>query len=128
MRDVLLLALPVACVSWTIVEAEITRDLREWLKGWACRQGRGATRAWLCRKLAYLPTCAYCSSHYVALAALALSPVHILNLGWQGLVLGWLSVVGVSTVYLTFYQLLRVLLRWCQVKADAARPYRKEPS
>jgi len=119
-----LLALPVACVSWTIAEAEVSRSIRERIAKWANwhKDADGKyppTHGWK-QKLAYLPTCYYCTSHYVALAFLHLHPFHTLTEDFRGYIISWFSVVGMTAIYCTSYNLLRVLLRWGKAKADSA--------
>ena len=83
MDIVLLLSLPVACVSWTICEAEILRDFREALKRWArAREGTGGE--WLCQKLAYVPTCYYCTSHWISALFTVWAGAHLVGTGWLG--------------------------------------------
>jgi hypothetical protein len=97
------LALPVACISWTITHEEIVREPREWLED--------ASRTcphWWQRKLCYMFTCEYCLSHYVAAAFVALSDYQLLLAGWRGYLLGWLALVAVANVYLSAYSRLRV--------------------
>jgi hypothetical protein len=101
-----LLALPVACVSWTVTKEEIFREPREWLEQ-RSRHGR----SWLQRKLCYMLTCEYCFSHYVAMAFVAFTNWQLLVPGWRGYVLAWLSLVAVANVYMSIYGRLRVGIR-----------------
>lgn len=56
-----ILALPVACVAWTITHEEVFREPREW-----CKDKSQNCHALVPRKFFYLFTCEYCFSHYVA--------------------------------------------------------------
>src|SRR5271168_1631372 len=56
-----LLALPVACVSWTVTHEEIFREPREW-----CEAKSEACKTPAQRKFFYLFTCEYCFGHYVS--------------------------------------------------------------
>jgi hypothetical protein len=98
-----LLALPVACVSWTVTREEVFREPREWLV--ECSQ---TGRHWWQRKLCFALTCEYCFSHYVALGAVLLTGFRLLVTDWRGLVLAWLALVAVANVYLSAYSRLRV--------------------
>ena len=123
LTTILMLALPVACCSWTIAETEVFRSFRERIARWA-GWTKGQPAIGLKQKLAYLPTCYYCTSHYVAIGFLLLHPFATLtpHEGWdiRGYAISWFAVVGVSAVYLTTYNCLRVLLRWGQAGADSA--------
>src|SRR5947209_1318967 len=60
-----LLAVPVACVSWTITHEEVFREPREF-----CRRESEQAHNFLRRKCFYAFTCEYCLSHYVAIFSL----------------------------------------------------------
>lgn len=107
-----LIFLPVAtaCVTRTIVSEEVFREVREALRGWCDRNPT------LCRKkIAYLVTCDYCCSHWVALVMLLLSTWRPLD-GIVGFVLSWFFVVLVANVYLGLYQIMRVTLNLKRAK------------
>ncbi|MBS1813628.1 MAG: hypothetical protein JSS87_02005 [Acidobacteria bacterium] len=99
----LLLALPVACVAWTVTHEEIFREPREFCK--RCSQKRKSIFA---RKFFYLFTCEYCFSHYVALLALWMSHFQLLYAGWRGYVLALFALVFVANIYMSFYNRLRL--------------------
>lgn len=122
---VCMLALPVACASWTIAETEVFRSFRESIAKWAGWTKGTDARGWK-QKIAYLPSCYYCTSHYVAIAFLLLHPFQTLTTDFRGYIISLFSVVGVSAVYLTTYNGLRVALRWGQAVADSAGVVAKE--
>ena len=97
------LALPVACVSWTVTREEVFREPREWL----AERSQTCPRWWQ-RKACYVWTCEYCFSHYVAIAFVALADYSLLLSGWRGYVVAWLALVAVANVYLSAYSRLRV--------------------
>ena len=113
MLEIALLALTVACVSWTITKEEISREVREFFARLSKSHGNIVVR-----KLAYLPTCYYCTSHYVTLAVLLLHPVKLVSDGWQGYVFAGFTSVLVANVYLTLFNVLRAWLRGVQAWAD----------
>lgn len=119
MITILMLAIPVACCSWTIAETEVFRSVREGVARWAGWSKGTDAKGWK-QKIAYLPSCYYCTSHYVALAFLTLHPFTTLTPDVRGYVVSWFAVVGVSAVYLTTYNGMRVALRWGQAVANAA--------
>lgn len=110
----LLLAAPVACIAWTVTREEIFKELRESLKNY---QKRYPDSVWR-QKLAYLPTCPYCFSHYVAVAFVAMFQFKMLSTAWVGYVASLFTVVLIANVYLSGYNLLRVRLRGAQAAAD----------
>ena len=110
------LAIPVACVAWTVTQEEILREFREWLKAF---QGRHSDSLWR-RKLAYVPTCSYCFSHYVAALFVGLLGFKMLADDWRGYLVSGLTVVLMANVYLSFYCMLRAVLREWRAKADHA--------
>ncbi len=107
MIDILIAALPVACVAWTVTQEEVFREVREWL----CVVRDNPAARWWCRKLAYMPTCPYCLSHYVALTAVLVFHLRLLNDAWTGAIAAWFAVVYVANAYMTVYHLLRQALR-----------------
>jgi len=102
----LLLALPVACIAWTVTHEEIFREPREWL----AELSRTCPRWWE-RKFCYVWTCEYCFSHYVAAAAIALADFGMLLPDWRGYVIAWFALVAVANVYMSAYGRLRVEIR-----------------
>ena len=99
----LVLPLPVACVSWTVTHEEVFREPREWL----AEGSRTCRRLWQ-RKLCYAFTCEYCFSHYVAAGVVALTGYRLLLPDWRGYLLAWFALVAVANVYLSAYSRLRV--------------------
>lgn len=117
-----LLALPVACIVWTFTQEEIFRELRDGLKAY---QRRHPDSTWR-KKLAYLPTCPYCLSHYVAATFIAMFNFSMLTDDWRGYVVSLFSIVLISNVYITLYNLLRVALRASKAAADRAEAEAEE--
>lgn len=114
--EALLLAAPVACVVWTITHEEIFRELREVL----ARIQKRPTTSWWKRKVAYMPTCPFCCSHYVAAIFVFLFQFKMLANDWRGYVASLFTVVLVANFYLTAYHLLRISLRRGKALADKA--------
>lgn len=99
----LLLALPVACASWTVTHEEVFREPREF-----CRDRSQECRSLPARKFFYLFTCEYCFSHYVAAFVLLLTRFQMLYTGWRGYVVAWLSLVWISNIYMSLFNRLRL--------------------
>jgi membrane protein required for beta-lactamase induction len=117
-----LLAIPVACVTWTFTQEELFREVREFLQALQRRH----RDSWWRRKLAFLPTCPYCFSHYVAALFVALLQFKMLSNDWRGYVVSIFTLVLIANVYLTGYHLLRVALRGCRAWADGTGRRRSE--
>ena len=99
----LLLALPVACASWTVTHEEVFREPREF-----CKKKSETCRPLSARKFFYLFTCEYCFSHYVAALALLLFRFTMIYTGWRGYLIAWFSLVWIANVYMSFFNRLRL--------------------
>lgn len=117
-----LLAIPVACASWTIAKEFIFQEFRDWCK--ACSDHYSKTISnrllrWFVSKLFYLPRCYFCTSFYVTEFFMLITGTGgYLVSGWRGLVGAWFTVVFISQFYLTAFNILRVALRHYQSIAD----------
>jgi len=101
-----LLALPIACIAWTVTHEEVFREPREF----CVRRSRyGSTL--LKRKFFYLFTCEYCFSHYVTLAVVAVTNFQLLLTGWRGYLIAGFSLVFIANVYMSFFALLRQAIK-----------------
>jgi hypothetical protein len=101
--ELFLLAIPVACVAWTVTHEEVFREPRE-----VCVEKSQKCRRWYERKFFYLFTCEYCFSHYVSLAFLAITRYQLLYTGWRGYLVAWFSLVWVANQYMSVYNRLRL--------------------
>jgi hypothetical protein len=119
-----LLAIPIACLVWTFTQEEIFKEAREWLKAY---QRRHSDSLWR-QKLAYLPTCPYCLSHYVAAGFIALFHFTMLVSDWRGYVVSLFTLVLLTNIYITMYNLLRVVLRGSKAWADRAEAEAAPPT
>jgi hypothetical protein len=99
----LLLAVPVACMSWTVTHEEVFREPREFCKSQSQQAGSLPRR-----KFFYLFTCEYCFSHYVTALVLFFSRFQLLYAGWRGYVLAEFALVFVANIYMSFYNRLRL--------------------
>jgi hypothetical protein len=107
------LAIPVACVAWTVTHEEVFREPREYFK--RCSK---QCRTLLVRKFFYLFTCEYCFSHYVTLGFLFLTRYRLLLDDWRGYILSFFGLVFVANMYMSLYARLRVDIRSERAKAD----------
>jgi hypothetical protein len=97
------LAIPVACVAWTVTHEEVFREPREY-----CVRKSESCRRWYERKFFYLFTCEYCFSHYVAAFFLVLTRFHLLYDDWRGYLLGGFALVWVANQYMSLFGRLRL--------------------
>ncbi|ABF43464.1 hypothetical protein Acid345_4464 [Candidatus Koribacter versatilis Ellin345] len=99
----LLLAIPVACVAWTITHEEVFREPRDF-----CKTQSESAPSFVRRKFFYLFTCEYCFSHYVAAFFLWLTRYHLLLEGWRGYLIAWFSLVFVSNLYMGAFGIVKL--------------------
>jgi hypothetical protein len=99
----LLLAIPIACVAWTITHEEIFREPRDFCK----RQSEQAPSSFR-RKCFYVFTCEYCFSHYVTVFFLVVTRYKLLLADWRGYLLAFFALVWVANVYMNVYARLRL--------------------
>lgn len=100
------LAIPIACIAWTVTHEEIFREPREY-----CVHRSKTGRTILERKFFYLFTCEYCFSHYVTIGMLALTRYHLWLPDWRGYVLAGFSLVFIANVYMSLFGDLRLEIR-----------------
>lgn len=98
-----LMALPIACISWTVTREEIFREQREF-----CDRKSKECRSLAQRKFFYLFTCEYCFSHYVALFILVITRYHLLYFDWRGYLIAIFSLVWIANFYMSLYGFIRV--------------------
>lgn len=101
-----ILAIPIACVSWTVTHEEIFREPREW-----CVSKSKTCRHILQRKFFHLFTCEYCFSHYVTIGFLILTRYRLWLDDWRGYVLAGFSLVFIANAYMSLFGDLRLEIR-----------------
>src|SRR6187551_4005860 len=114
-----LLALPIACVAWTVTHEEVFREPREY-----CRKKSEKCRTLLERKFFYLFTCEYCLSHYVALAFLVMTGYTLLYADWRGYVIAEFALVWVANQYMSIYNRLRLTIKSERVEIETREQVR----
>jgi hypothetical protein len=110
------LALPVACVAWTVTHEEIFREPREY-----CAKRSQEAKSLLVRKFFYLFTCEYCFSHWVTVFFLFLTRYKLLLDDWRGYILSAFAVVAVANLYISSFARLRQ-----EVKSEKLEAQTKE--
>ena len=98
----IVLAIPIACVAWTVTHEEIFREPREY-----CAERSKNARSLFVRKFFYLFTCEYCFSHYVTIFFLILTRYRLLLDDWRGYLLSFFALVAVANVYISSFGRLR---------------------
>ena len=104
--QLIVLALPVAAISWTVTHEELFREIHDY-----CVERSKTAGPLLARKFFYLLTCEYCFSHYVAAGILVLSEFKLLFDDWRGYFIAWLALVWVANHFISLYGRLRLGIR-----------------
>lgn len=102
----LLLAIPVAWIAWTVTKEEVFREAREF-----CVARSRDCRRLATRKFFYLFTCEYCFSHWCALGLQFVYRFRLVFDDWRGYLVGFAALVCVANAYMSLYQRLRVDIR-----------------
>ena len=97
------LAIPIACVAWTVTHEEVFREPREF-----CARRSRNCRRWYERKFFYLFTCEYCFSHYVTIFFLFVTRYKLLYEDWRGYLVAGFALVWVANQYMSLYGRLRL--------------------
>src|SRR5450432_4093152 len=97
------MALPIACIAWTVTHEEVFREPREF-----CEKKSKECRGLMQRKFFYLFTCEYCFSHYVTLIFLIITNYHLLYGNWRGYIIAFFALVWIANIYMSFYGFIRV--------------------
>ncbi len=97
------LAIPVACVSWTVTHEEVLREPRDYCAG----KSRTASSLFT-RKFYYLFTCEYCFSHYVTILFLIITRYKLLYQDWRGYFIAGFALVFVANLYMGLFGRLKL--------------------
>lgn len=116
-----LLALPVACIAWTVTHEEVFREPREF-----CLRKSKECKSIVERKFFYVFTCEYCFSHYVAIAFLIITKYHLLYSDWRGYLVGGFALVWIANIYMSLFGFVRVGLKKERVTAEIVEMKLKE--
>jgi hypothetical protein len=110
------LAIPIACVAWTVTHEEIFREPRDY-----CARRSEEGRSLIERKFFYLFTCEYCFSHWVTVFFLAVTGYKLLLDDWRGYLIAFFALVAVANSYMSAFARLRQ-----EVKSEKLEAKRKE--
>ena len=108
-----LLAIPVACISWTITHEAIFKEPREF-----CVRQSQRNSSFFLRKLFYILTCEYCFSHYVTILIVVIAKYYLLFHDWRGYLIGGFSIVWIANLYMSLFYLLRMDIKKEKVTAE----------
>ncbi|MFA6276804.1 MAG: hypothetical protein WC622_08645 [Pedobacter sp.] len=106
MEMIFILAIPVACIAWTVTKEEVFREIREF-----CVDKSTNCKRLYQRKFFYLFTCEYCFSHYVTILMLLMTNFTLIYPDWRGYVIAGFSIVWIANVYMSLYNLIRIDLK-----------------
>ena len=98
----LILPIPIACISWTVTHEEVFREPREYCSKKCAGSGNLYTR-----KFFYLFTCEYCFSHYISLFFVWITNFKLLMDNKIGYLIAVFAVVWVANIYMSLFALMR---------------------
>ncbi len=101
-----ILAIPIACISWTVTHEEVFKEPREYF---VRKSIRGSTL--LARKFFYMLTCEYCFSHYVTILFLLITRFALMYADWRGYLVSGFALVWIANVYMSLYGFIRIDLK-----------------
>jgi len=98
-----ILAIPIACIAWTVTHEEVFSEIREY-----CKTKSENCKTLIARKFFYLFTCEYCFSHYVTILILVLTGYKLLLDDWRGYIVSGFSLVWIANIYMSLFGRLRI--------------------
>ncbi len=101
-----ILAIPIACVAWTVTHEEVFREPREYCE----RQSENCKNIFV-RKFFYLFTCEYCFSHYVTIVFLFITNYTLLYTNWRGYLIAGFALVWVANIYMSLYARIKIVIK-----------------
>ena len=119
--NLFLLALPIACIAWTVTHEEVFKEPREY-----CARQSQTCRYLLQRKFFYLFTCEYCFSHYVTVFFLIITKYHLLFDDWRGYLIGGFALVWIANIYMSLFGFIRVGMKKEKIEANIKEVELKE--
>ena len=112
-----ILAIPVACIAWTVTHEEVFREPREYFV-----KRSKEDKTIITRKFFYLFTCEYCFSHYVTILMLFITNFQLFYDGWRGYIIAGFALVWIANVYMSLFAMIRIDIKKekieCEVEAQ----------
>ena len=99
----LVLAMPVAAIAWTVTHEAIFKELRDY-----CTARSRAADTLAARKFFYVFTCEYCFSHWVTLGLLLVTRFTLVYDDWRGYAVSGFSLVWIANMYMSLFGRLRL--------------------
>jgi hypothetical protein len=112
-RDLFLIPLAIASISWTVTHEEVFKEPREY-----CIKKSKRCEKLFQRKFFYLFTCEYCFSHYVTILFLFITHYHLLFADWRGYLIGGFALVWISNIYMSLFGFVRVGMKKENLEAN----------
>ena len=100
------LAIPVACISWTVTHEEIFAEPRNF-----CKRQSLSGKTLFRRKFFYLFTCEYCFSFYVTALWLLITRYQLLYADWRGYLVSGFSLIWIANIYMSLFLLIRTNIK-----------------
>ncbi|HKP87104.1 MAG TPA: hypothetical protein VJZ26_13460 [Blastocatellia bacterium] len=107
------LAIPIACIAWTVTHEEVFREPREY-----CAKKSEECGKLYQRKFFYLFTCEYCFSHYVTGFFLVVTRYKLLYQDWRGYLIAGFALVWIANQYMSLFGRLRLDIKRERVEID----------
>ncbi len=111
--SLLIIALPIASVAWTITHEEVAREFRDY-----CQSRSESCKRGVERKFFYLFTCEYCFSHYVTAVFLVITRFKLLFPDWRGYLIAGFSLVYVANFYMSLFGRIRLEIKKERVEIE----------
>ncbi|MBC7936203.1 MAG: hypothetical protein H7Y86_12710 [Rhizobacter sp.] len=119
--NLFLLALPIACIAWTVTHEQIFEEARNY-----CIKKSKSSNSLFKRKFFYLFTCEYCFSHYVTIFFVLITNYTLLFTDWRGYLIGGFALVWIANIYMSIFGLVRVGMKKEKMEADIKEVELKE--
>ena len=117
------LAMPIAAISWTVTHEEVFREPREF-----CLQRSQSAGSLPERKFFYLFTCEYCFSHWVTLAFLLFTGFKLLYDDWRGYVISGFTLVWLANHFMSIFGRLRLGIKSERIEVSLKEELRDKVS
>src|SRR6185436_2828861 len=108
-----ILAIPIACIAWTVTHEEIFLELRDY-----CKKKSEQSISIFEKKFFYVFTCEYCFSHYVTILMLLLTGYKLLFDDWRGYLVSGFSLVWIGNTYMNLYGVLRIDIKKERIQTE----------
>lgn len=120
-RDLFLLTLAIACISWTVTHEQVFKEPRDF-----CTRKSKESKRLVVRNFFYLFTCEYCFSHYITIFFLIVTHYHLLFDDWRGYMIGGFGLVWIANIYMSLFAFVREGMKKEKMEADIKEKELKE--